>query len=229
MRCAGLPSPAIGVETRAGRRSAACSLDRSQESARSAGRLRRNSAGTPPAGGHLDMRASAERAPCAPAQQTGSLLDVLDEESHAHVGAPLAEVVATQTGRHDVDGLDVAQRLLGLSQRLLDGVVRAVRRAADEFDDLHDGHDAPSCRGHDQPTAIIAHRKVQQRKGQSDSPHLSAPRRRSSEAQVSRVDLAVFRGRFSGMMLRRIAWLPDETRASHLCGRMSISRCLRGA
>ena len=47
------------------------------------------------------------------------LADALDEEGDAHVRSPLAEALAAQTGRHDVDGLDVPQRLPRLGERLL--------------------------------------------------------------------------------------------------------------
>src|SRR3954453_561972 len=67
---------------------------------------------------------------------------VLDEERDAHVRAPLAEAVAPQAGRDDVDRLDVTQRALRLRQRLAHGVVGALRRAADQLDDLRDGHGA---------------------------------------------------------------------------------------
>ena len=71
-----------------------------------------------------------------------SAADALDEEAHAHMRAPLAEVVTAQPGRHDVDGLDVAKRTTRLGERLLDGVVGALGRAPDELDDLGDGHRA---------------------------------------------------------------------------------------
>ena len=45
-----------------------------------------------------------------------ALLDALDQERDAHVGAPLVEVLAAQADGDDVDGLDVAQGPAGLGE-----------------------------------------------------------------------------------------------------------------
>src|SRR5436190_1781501 len=65
--------------------------------------------------------------------------DAFDEEGDPHVRAPLVEVVAAESRRNDVHGLDVPERRAGLGQRLLHGVVGALARGADQLDDLDCG------------------------------------------------------------------------------------------
>src|SRR4029077_15135361 len=70
----------------------------------------------------------------------------LDQECDADVGAVLVEVLAADAGRDDFDRADVAQRALGLQQRLFGGVVGGRLGATDQLDDCHDSHADPPRR-----------------------------------------------------------------------------------